>query len=129
RLRNSSSLTGRWRPGGITGDRDRMPTGTRKKEPGPEEDYGTSCQVCSDEVLLPHAGKNLRPLLGCFQSSRKLFPYAGLAGQVSPPDLPPDDLLRDLLRIFPCGCRMHLHALVAAAPAAPDADHGHRIQQ
>ncbi len=24
---------------------------------------------------------------------------------------------------------MHLHALVAAAPTAPDADHGHRVQQ
>ncbi len=52
-----------------------------------------------------------------------------LAGEVASLDLCPDDLLRDLLRLFPCSCRMHLHALVAAVPAAPDADHGQRIQQ
>lgn len=55
--------------------------------------------------------------------------YVGLAGKVSPPDLPPDDLLRDLLGLFPGAGWVYLHALVVAASAAPDADHGYQIQQ
>lgn len=52
-----------------------------------------------------------------------------LTGEITSLNLCPEDLLRDLLSFFLCGRWMHLHALVTAAPTAPDADHGYRVQQ